>query len=260
MSYILIKPDVWVVGSGEAGLSYWMDCHIYLLRTADGDIIIDAGSGIDTDKLIDTISGLSQHPGESIKYLWLTHCHGDHAGGVFRLTEKFPQIKVITSEHEAKMLSCGTDDELGLTQAKYAGTYPPNFFIPHYHTGHIVAHGQQWFLGQHKITSWITPGHTAGSVCFEVQSPYGNYLFSGDTLFWGGLVQLLNTPDSDLAAYRKSVLDILAALKPNALFPGHGMWVMEDAFLHIEKCVHYFKKSGPPPMPAFVEKIKKDKR
>jgi len=259
MNAILLKPDVWAAGSGELGISCWMDCHIYLLRTAEGYIVIDAGSGIDADRLIDNIREVSRDHGESIKYLWLTHCHGDHAGGILRLTQKFAPLKVITSAHEAKMLRRGTEDELGLAQAKYAGTYPPDFMVPRYTADHIVMHGQQWILGQHKVTSWITPGHTAGSVCFQVQSPYGNYLFSGDTIFWGGLVQLLNTPGSELTAYRKSVLDVLAVLKPDALFPGHGMWVIEGASLHIQKCVHYFKKSAPPPMPAFVEKIKRDR-
>ncbi len=255
MDHIVLKPDLWVVGGGEMGLTHWLDCHIYLLQTNAGTVLIDAGGGIDTSRLIRNIKRLPGELAGKLRFLWLTHCHGDHAGGVHVLCNEFPGLEVITSPHEATMLERGTDNELGLTQARYAGTYPEDFTVTRCKVHSRTAHGQQWQLGRHVMTSWITPGHTAGSVCFDVDGPHGRYLFSGDTVFRGGLIQLLNTPGSEISAYRETAFNILSRLHPDCLFPGHGMWVVEEGWKHLQKCIHYFKKSGPPPMPAYVEKV-----
>jgi glyoxylase-like metal-dependent hydrolase (beta-lactamase superfamily II) len=80
-------------------------------------------------------------------------------------------------------------------------------------------------------------------------------LFSGDTVFWGGLIQLLNTPGSEISAYRRGV-QALEGLGIDCLFPGHGLWALGNGQAHIDKMLYYFKRSAVPPMPAFVEKIK----
>ena len=61
-----------------------------------------------------------------------------------------------------------------------------------------------------------TPGHTPGGVCYRV----GDALFTGDTLFCGGIGRI------DLGGNRKDMLaslQRLAALPGDAdVYPGHG--------------------------------------
>ena len=68
-----------------------------------------------------------------------------------------------------------------------------------------------------------TSGYTPGSASFSWESK--GWLFSGDTVFWGGLIQLLNTPGSEISEYRRGV-QVLSGLDVDCLFPGHGLWAL----------------------------------
>lgn len=53
-----------------------------------------------------------------------------------------------------------------------------------------------------RVRAVFTPGHSAGSTCFVADVDGYRALFTGDTVFAGGLVSLINAPGSDPAAYR----------------------------------------------------------
>jgi glyoxylase-like metal-dependent hydrolase (beta-lactamase superfamily II) len=243
MPLMQLHENVTLVGSGELGLTHYLDCHIYLLHSRGEYALVDTGSGVHAERLL---NGLPR-----LRYVLLTHCHGDHAGAVHLIKG----AKVASSAWELQMLEQGTDEDLGLVQARYAGTYPADYTFVHAKGDLVLEHGTELTLGDLTICAVMTPGHTRGSVCYLVKTPAGTILFSGDTVFWGGLIQLLNTPGSDISEYRQSV-QALAGLGVDGLFPGHGLWALRNGQAHIDKMLHYFKRSAVPPMPAFVEKIK----
>ena len=65
-----------------------------------------------------------------------------------------------------------------------------------------------------------SPGHTPGCVCFEI--PAAGVLFSGDTLFCGG-VGRTDLPGGSMADLTRSLRTVLYVL-PDAtrVYPGHG--------------------------------------
>jgi glyoxylase-like metal-dependent hydrolase (beta-lactamase superfamily II) len=244
---------VTLVASGELGLSHYLDCHVYLLHSDGRCALIDAGSGVQSERVIDNLRA-ALGDASRLDYLLLTHCHGDHAGGVAAIQNAF-NPRVGSSEWELQMLESGSDDDLGLTQARFAGTYPPDYALIHTRGDLVLPHGSTLTLGRLTIRAILTPGHTRGSVCYHVTTSTGALLFSGDTVFWGGLIQLLNTPGSEISDYRRGV-QVLAGLGVECLFPGHGLWALGNGQAHIDKMLYYFRRSAVPPMPAFVEKIK----
>jgi glyoxylase-like metal-dependent hydrolase (beta-lactamase superfamily II) len=251
--FVPLHEHVVLVGSGELGLSHYLDCHTYLLRDGNDCALIDAGSGVQTERLI---GNLRHAVGDlaHLRYLLLTHCHGDHAGGVHVVRNSCSPI-VAASEWEVRMLEYGSDDDLGLTQARFAGTYPSEYRLVHARADRVLNDGDELTLGRLTIRVILTPGHTRGSVCYLVSTPADTLLFSGDTVFWGGLIQLLNTPGSEISGYRRGVQS-LRGLNIDCLFPGHGLWALRHGQAHVDKMLYYFKRSAVPPMPAFVEKIK----
>jgi len=253
MRAIALHENVTLVGSGELGLSHYLDCHIYLLH-GDGECaLIDAGSGVRPEVLVENLREALQ-PEWRLRHLLLTHAHGDHAGGVHAIQEIwYPQVAA--SAWERQMLESGSDDDWGLTQARFAGTYPPDYTVTRTRGDLTLAHSDTVMVGRLTVRALLTPGHTRGSVCYLVEAPSGPLLFSGDTVFWGGLIQLLNTPGSEIGDYRRGV-QVLAGLGVEALFPGHGLWALRNGQAHIDKMLYYFRRSAVPPMPAFVEKIK----
>jgi glyoxylase-like metal-dependent hydrolase (beta-lactamase superfamily II) len=248
-----LHENVALIGSGDLGLSHYLDCHTYLLHDGDEYAMIDAGSGVQPEKLIENltyaIGNLSR-----LRYILLTHCHGDHAGGVHAI-KSICNPQVACSDWEARMLESGSDDDLGLTQARFAGTYPPDYQLIHVKPDRVLRDGEKLHLGGLRIRAIATPGHTRGSLCYRVATPSDTLLFSGDTVFWGGLIQLLNTPGSEISDYRHGAQS-LEGLSVDCLFPGHGLWALRNGQAHIDKMLYYFKRSAVPPMPAFVEKIK----
>ena len=199
--FIPLHENVTLVGSGELGLSHYLDCHVYLLHSDQQYALIDAGSGVQPERIT---GNLRQALGDAnLDYLLLTHCHGDHAGGVTAVRTGW-STKVASSEWEIQMLESGSDDDLGLTQARFAGTYPPDYSLAHTRGDLVLQHGAILTLGRLTIRALVIPGHTRGSVCYHVTTPTGALLFSGDTVFWGGLIQLLNTPGSEISGYRKA--------------------------------------------------------
>jgi glyoxylase-like metal-dependent hydrolase (beta-lactamase superfamily II) len=253
MPGVQLHEHVTLVGSGELGLSHYLDCHTYLLHDGEDCALIDAGGGVQAPRLIGNLRAAIREMAR-LRILLMTHCHGDHAGGIAEL-KRCHDVTVASSEWEIRMLENGSDDDLGLVQARFAGTYPPDYTVKRVPGGRVLADGEEFNVGRLTVRAIVTPGHTRGSVCYRVATPAGILLFSGDTVFWGGLIQLLNTPGSEISAYRRGV-QALDGLGIECLFPGHGMWALEKGQAHIDKMLHYFKRSAVPPMPALVEKIK----
>jgi hydroxyacylglutathione hydrolase len=80
-----------------------------------------------------------------------------------------------------------------------------------------VTDGDELDFGQFKLRVLHTPGHTPGSLCFQV----GNHLFTGDTLLAGGIGKEL--PGSDIRQQLISIGTKLARLPVStAIYPGHG--------------------------------------
>jgi glyoxylase-like metal-dependent hydrolase (beta-lactamase superfamily II) len=65
-----------------------------------------------------------------------------------------------------------------------------------------------------------TPGHTADSVCFDVECGGERVVLTGDTLLGRGTT-VVAWPDGDLGAYLAS-LERLAAYRSIPMLPGHG--------------------------------------
>jgi alkyl sulfatase BDS1-like metallo-beta-lactamase superfamily hydrolase len=76
--------------------------NCYLIETADGDIQLNAGMGIEAPVIHQNFSSFRE---VEIKFLVLTQGHVDHVGGVGYFREKFPGLKVIAQagnpEHQA---------------------------------------------------------------------------------------------------------------------------------------------------------------
>lgn len=67
-------------------ISTWIgddtNCYIVFDQKSKEIMVIDPAG--DVDKIIEMINILQGH----LKYIFLTHCHGDHIGGVTELKEK----------------------------------------------------------------------------------------------------------------------------------------------------------------------------
>jgi glyoxylase-like metal-dependent hydrolase (beta-lactamase superfamily II) len=81
-----------------------------------------------------------------------------------------------------------------------------------------VEHGDTIEMGKRKLEVVHTPGHTPGSVCFEVEG----LLFAGDTLFRGSIGRT-DLPGGDKKLIAQSIKERLYTRDLDTLvIPGHG--------------------------------------
>jgi glyoxylase-like metal-dependent hydrolase (beta-lactamase superfamily II) len=85
----------------------------------------------------------------------------------------------------------------------------------------ILEDDEQLSVGDLRLKTLATPGHTPGSICFAVEGT--NLLFTGDTLFPGGPGNT-SFENADFGTIIQSIdRRIFAAFDPDTLvLPGHG--------------------------------------
>jgi metallo-beta-lactamase class B len=131
----------------------------WALKTSEGIILIDAlNNPPEAEALIETgLRKLGLDPAQ-IRYIVVSHGHGDHYGGAQYLAEKY-KSRVVMSEADWRMVATG----LEFTSRQWPA--PPARDI-------AVKPGESLTLGDTTIVFQATPGHTWGTLSpvFPVRS------------------------------------------------------------------------------------------
>ncbi len=142
----------------------------WAITTSEGIIIIDTIYPYNSEELI--LSGLRRlglDPAD-IRYVIISHAHGDHIGGAQMLQERYG----------ARVVMGGPDWDLLERYPNRYRTMAPRRDI-------VATDGMQITLGDASVTVWETPGHTPGTLSYtftvrENGRPV-NVAYSGGTAF-----------------------------------------------------------------------------
>ena len=163
--------------------------------------IVDPG-GYDTG-LIEEIRKLET----DIKYIILTHGHGDHIGGVKGYRKDMPAAKIVASAAEKDLLADASMNMSMMTQNE----------VIEIHADILVDEGDELYVGDMKLRFIMTPGHSPGGMCILT----GNVLFSGDTLFHSS-VGRTDLPGGSFEELSKAIHEKLLILPEDTMvYPGH---------------------------------------
>lgn len=243
-----IGPRIALVGSGRAGLgltSPW-DCNVYLVEAAGQAMLIDAGCGLEPERILARIEAAGVDPG-TVSQALLTHSHADHAAGAAYFASQLG-TRIAGSAASAEAMRAGDEEASGLAAARAAGGYPPDFGYPPIPVQHEISDGDVIRLGPLTITAVATPGHSYDHLSYLLHDPDGDgpALFGGDVLLTDGRVLLLATPDCRLDAYAATIRR-LAGLSLRGLLPGHGAFTLADGARAVATAAGYFERLVPPP-------------
>ena len=172
-----------------------------------------------------------------VKFILLTHAHFDHVGGCEYFRTHY-QTKIVCSAYEAEVLSAGPVNFFHMDAEDPALASWKN--MPAFEPDILIGDQDEICLGTLRIRAVLTPGHTRGSVCYEMQADGQVSLFTGDTVFYNGFISLLSPPFSYYEGYREGVLK-LKGKNIDGLYPSHLMWTTVNGQRHIDIAIERFQ-------------------
>ena len=166
------------------------NCYIVINEQAKSCAVVDpGGSG-------QALANWFENEGLTPKYIFLTHGHFDHVGGVKALMEAYPELPVYVHAEDTDL-----GDHLGRGLA----------WTAHY------GEGSSFDMDGLSFRVFSTPGHTPGSVCIQVE----DVLLTGDTLFAGSCGRT-DFPKGSWSQMMASLCRLAAMDSNLQVLPGHG--------------------------------------
>ena len=232
-----ISNEIYLVGSGNFGISHMTDCNIYVVGSEKKFALIDTGSGLQPEKILENITkeGIKE---SWIKYLILTHAHWDHAGGCLALANAI-NCKICAYKSALPILK----------KNPWRGTPIENISNNQGIKVDIeIDNNLTIDLGRTTLKFIHTPGHSPDGISIVGQFNCGLSLFCGDTVMAGGKIGVISN-DTNLNQYATSIRT-LYQLKPTALFPGHGTFTLTNSDVHLRISYERMKSSWYEVFPA----------
>ena len=183
------------------------NCYIVVDENTKEAMVIDPGGELKK------ITNMLDIIGAKVKYIYLTHCHGDHIG-VAEALRKYTNAKVLIYITESEALN-----NPDITLLDYIGMEPIYLEADSRVQDEDLIH-----IGDIEFKVIHTPGHTGGSTSLYCKEQ--NMLFSGDTIFsgtWGRT----DLPTGSLKDIMNSITKkILVLPDETIIYPGHGRLTM----------------------------------
>ena len=175
--------------------------NCYLLSTERAAVVIDPG--FDRPSTLEFLNENS----DKERLILLTHAHFDHIGGADRLSDICGAPIYVSAE----------DEELISSPEKNASAQMSAFPVKVLSKVKTFSDGDEFAIGEKKLTAMRTPGHTKGSACFFGEKE----VFTGDTVFCDGYGRT-DLYGGDHKEMRKSLAKVLPLLHGKRIYPGHG--------------------------------------
>jgi glyoxylase-like metal-dependent hydrolase (beta-lactamase superfamily II) len=214
---VAVAPGVYLLGKTSPAATY-------LVETANGLVLIDSGLEANAATITDQLAEL-HFDVRRLRAILLTHVHADHSLGAELLRAR-THAKIYAGRADCPPLREGGPREAFLS----------TFTMPqvnlHATTVDVELAGDETIdFGGTRFRVIAAPGHTPGSVCYLLERPDLQALFTGD------VIQHLIPAQSDTLGtytaylpplYRGNVADYLASLRrlralpsPDLVLPGH---------------------------------------
>src|SRR5665648_932347 len=179
------------------------NCYLISCEKTKEAAVIDPGG----EEAVDLILNILQKNNFNLKYIINTHGHIDHIIGNNLLKVKTEALLLI-HRLDADMLIDGNKNISSFMGKETCSPYADK----------LLEEGDEISLGTLKLKFIHTPGHTPGGISLVVN----NIVFTGDTLFAGGIGRT-DLPGGSYQDLQKSIKEKLLVLSDDKIiYPGHG--------------------------------------
>ena len=192
-------------------LKWVSNSSTFIYGDQDG-ALIDCFLTIDqTKQLIDFILTL----GKNLKYIYITHPHGDHYFGLKLLLDRFPSAKGVTSASAAEaMLAHIEPDSVNVFwRSRFPNQIPEQLIAP-------TALENNYFEIEGHALQIIEDGFTDTHNSTSIYVPSIGVIVAGDVVY-NGIHPYLTETTKQTRQEWIAALDKLASLHPKAVVAGH---------------------------------------
>lgn len=191
----------------ETALGEETNCYIIVDENTKETMVIDpAGEYEKIEEMLKTLDA-------KVKYIVLTHCHGDHIGAVNQLKHNMGGRVLIHMLEEDGL------NNASVNMTEYIGVKNDYIEVDARVNDNDLIH-----IGEIEFKIIHTPGHTKGGICIYCKEH--KLLFSGDTIFrrtWGRT----DLPTGSFVDIIHSITNKLMILPEDTIiYPGHGKSTM----------------------------------
>ena len=215
-----IAEGVWVSATPNGANVGW-----FLL--GDEVMVIDSGASVNVGRLI--LDAIRRTAAKPVRYLVITHAHGDHAGGAPAFAAAGAQVICAESAAPGVLAVLQTAAAESSPAAKSAGARASGAAASRAKEGSPAAAPSRGVLtlserilfagGPRRVEIYfLGPAHTRGDLIIAL--PEQRIVFSGDVAV-NGVIPYARAADADPAGWER-LLPRLAALRIDKLVPGHG--------------------------------------
>jgi cyclase len=204
---VKVKDDVYVIQNSEHSLSEILQFggNITVYLTDEGVVLIDAKNEQMHDEVVAQVRSLTDKP---IRYVVLTHNHGDHSGGAARMQRA--GATVVISRDDRRALARGAQ-----------GAALPQISYSRY---------SNVFLGGKEVQLTEFCGHTRGDTVAYL--PAARVIVAGDLVTTpDNIPPIVNYGDGGNWTDLSKALDAIAAMDFDFLVGGHGPVLTKADFL-----------------------------
>jgi metallo-beta-lactamase class B len=209
-----IIGNIYYVGTNELGA--------YLLKTADGAILVDGGLPQSAPLIAHSIEAIGV-PLSSIKILLTTQAHFDHVGSLAELAQKTGGRVMVMGADAALVEQGGHGDYLFGDTMKF----------PQTKVAEVLHDGSTVTLGDTTLVAHLTPGHTKGCTTWTttVRDNGLTYsvVFPGSGSVNPGTRLVKNPSYPGIRADYEKTFRVLAAMHPDVFLAAHaGFFGLEE--------------------------------
>jgi glyoxylase-like metal-dependent hydrolase (beta-lactamase superfamily II) len=228
-----ISDRLYLVGSEQFAISHLLDCNCYLLDFGNGMALVDTGLGLGVDDIARNITD-SGFKLSDVSHILITHAHFGHWGGAARLRELTGAQ--IWAPADGRYWMEHPDEDATISQNLEYGRWPAELNYRSCRPDHMFNDGDSIRAGKDEIRAIVVQGHTKDSTCFLWETGGRRALFTGDVVFYGGTIGLINAAGSSLDDYRRD-MPKLGKLNVDMLLAGHSVFVLRRGQKHIDRAI-----------------------
>lgn len=189
----------------------WLSANNVIFVDDDSAAIVDTGYCIHAEQTVTLVEdSIGTRP---LTRILNTHLHSDHCGGNAALQARWPHLQTWIAPGQAQHVRNWDPAALSYT--------PTGQECPRFHADHVLEPGSEIDLGQQRWQVHAAPGHDPHSIIlFE---PQQRTLISADALWENGFGVVFPEIEGEQAfAEVAATLDVIEALQPSLVLPGHG--------------------------------------